>query len=459
LASGGKGIETGSGFLLEGGSVSYLYMITLVGAVGGLMFGYDTAVISGAIVFMKEQFSLSPLMEGWVVSCALIGCIAGVSFAGILSDRYGRKRGLLLAALIFTISSVGTAIPRTITEFIAARFLSGVAVGLASMLSPVYIAEIAPAHIRGRLVAINQLAIIFGMLVTYVVNWMLVDIGPTNWRWMFASAAVPSAVFFIALLFVPETPRWLVKQGRFDEGESVLARIGGMHHAKEEIRSIRETISQESGSVSQLFQPGLRTALIIGIVLAVITQVTGINTILYYAPKVFIMAGLADAGAAFVATIAVGVVDVLFSILAVMYIDRLGRKGLLTIAVTCMGIFLILLGLTFTIPGLPPVFTVLSVIFYVAFFMFGLGPGFWVLVSEIFPTRIRGRAMSIVTVVLWSATFIVSVTFPLLVASFGEAATFWLYASMCILALIFIRKVVPETKGKTLEEIELLWKS
>jgi len=457
MASGMTGSETGTGRLSERGSSLYMYVITFVAAVGGLMFGYDTAVISGAIVFMKEQFALSPLMEGWAVSCALIGCIAGVSFAGTLSDRFGRKRGLLLAAMVFTISAVGTAIPRTITEFIIARFFSGAAVGLASMLSPVYIAEISPAPIRGRLVAINQLAIIFGMLVTYVVNWMLVDIGPTNWQWMFASASFPSAIFFIALLFIPETPRWLAKQGRYDEGEAVLARIGGAGHAVEEMRSIRETIFQESGRISQLFQPGLRTALVIGVVLAVFTQVTGINTILYYTPKVFIMAGLADAGSAFSATIVVGVVDVLFSILAVMYIDRLGRKGLLSIAVSGMGLFLFLLGLTFFVPGVPPVFTVITVLFYVAFFMLGLGPGFWVLVSEIFPTRIRGRAMSIVTVVLWSATFLVSVTFPSLVETIGEAATFWLYASMCILALIFIRKVVPETKGKTLEEIELLW--
>ncbi len=442
----------------ETGNKLYLYTVTVVAAIGGLLFGFDTAVISGAIVFMSKQFAMSPLMEGWAVSCALIGCIAGVAFAGTLSDRFGRKKGLILAAALFTISAIGSALPRTMTEFIIARFIGGMGVGIASMLSPVYIAELAPAAIRGRLVAINQLAIIFGMLVTYTVNTFLVDIGVNNWRWMFASEGVPSSLFLIFLLFLPESPRFLAKQGKFDASLNILSKVGGKSHAENEMKEIKYALTQEEGTLAELFQPGLRRALLIGVVLAIFTQVTGINTILYYMPKIFLMAGFEQESTAFIATIPVALMNVIFSVLAILYIDKLGRKGILTIAVSGMFVFLFLLGLAFLIPGFPPVLSVIIVLAYQAFFMFGLGPGFWVLVSEIYPTRSRGRAMSIVTVVLWAATFLVSVTFPSLVASLSKTAAFWIYAFMCILAFAFIRKFVPETKGKTLEEIEMFWR-
>ena len=437
----------------------YLYLVAAVATIGGLLFGYDTAVISGAIIFLKTRFALSPLMEGWAVSCVLIGCIAGVSFAGALGDRYGRKKGLLLAALLFTLSALGCALAPTFSGFVASRFMGGVGVGIASMLSPVYLAEIAPPQIRGRLVAMNQLAIIVGMLLTYIVNWLLLDTGAENWRYMFAAMGVPSFIFLFALLLVPESPRWLAKTGRGQESQDVLTRVGGEAYAKQEMKGILASFTEEYVSLRSLFAPGLRLALFVGVVLAVLTQVTGINTILYYTPKIFLMAGFASANDAYLNALAVGVVNVFFSVLAVFTVDVMGRRLLLIIATAGMGVFLGLMGLFFYIPGLPKGLAVVATLGYVAFFMYGLGPGFWVLVSEIYPNRIRGRALSIVTLVLWSSTFVVAQTFPMLTAAVGECWTFWLYGIMCVLALGFVLKYVPETKGKPLEEIENLWHS
>lgn len=437
----------------------YVYLITAVATLGGLLFGFDTAVVSGAMVFMETEFAMSARTVGWATSCAMLGCILGVAFAGSLSDRFGRKRGLLLAAGLFIASAIGTTLPKTITEFVVYRIVGGMGVGVASMLSPVYIAEIAPARIRGRLVALNQLAVIAGMLVTYSVNYLIVlaDLGPASWRWMFASMAVPSSVFFLLLFCVPESPRFLAKVGRHDESLAVLTRVGGLEHAEQQLGEIKEALEQEEGSMAELFRPTFRKPLIIGVVLAIATQITGINTILYYMPKIFMMAGLHDKETAFLATIPVAFMNVFFSLMAVLFVERLGRKGILMIALSGMSVFLFLMGLAFQGGVLPPAAVVLIVLAYLAFFMFGLGPGFWVLVSEIYPTRTRGRALSVVSVVLWSATYAVSQTFPMLVEAFSARLAFWLYAFMCILMLVFVRSVVPETKGMKLEEIEMMW--
>ena len=442
-----------------GHSDRYIYLIAAVAALGGLLFGFDTAVISGAIVFMEAQFEMTAGMVGWTTSCALLGCILGVAFAGSLSDRFGRKRTLVVSAMLFTVSALGTAFPETLSTFVAYRIVGGMGVGVASMLSPVYIAEISPARIRGRLVAMNQVAIITGMLVTYSVNYLIVaaDIGSDSWRWMFAAEAVPSGLLLILLVFVPESPRFLAQLGKRDASIAVLTRVGGAQHAEREIREIEEALELEEGTVSEIFKPALRKPLMIGIVLAIATQVTGINTILYYMPTIFIMAGFEQQETAFLATIPVALLNVLFSLMAVLFVEKLGRRGILSIALSGMFVFLVLMGLAFWGSSFPPAMVVVIVLGYLGFFMFGLGPGFWVLVSEIYPTRVRGRALSLVTVVLWTATYTVSQTFPMLVESFSATAAFWIYAVMSLLALMFVRKVVPETKGMTLEGIESMW--
>ena len=435
----------------------YVYISAAVATIGGLLFGYDTAVISGTIIFLQKQFALSPMMEGWAVSCVLIGCVAGVSFAGSFSDKWGRKKGMLLAACLFSLSAIGCALSGQFYQFVIFRFIGGIGVGIASMLSPMYIAEISPAPIRGRLTAMNQLAIITGMLVTYIVNWALVDIGPNNWRWMFAAEAIPSSLFLVALFFVPESPRWLAKSGREQESLSILTKIGGAEFAINESQNIKLTLDHKKVLLKQLFTKEMRLPLLIGSILAIFTQVTGINTILYYAPKIFIMAGIETASSAYANAIMIGVVNVFFTVLAVMTVDQIGRRRILIIAVCGMGLFLMLMGLAFMFDTFPSGFIVFFVFFFFAFFMYGLGSGFWVLVAEIYPNQIRGRALSVVTIVLWSATFLVAQTFPLLIAHMGEAGTFWIYACMCILAFGFIYKYIPETKGKTLEEIEAMW--
>ncbi len=427
------------------GSVAYVLLLTLVAALGGLLFGYDTAVISGAIGFMQEHFRLDALEKGWVASSALVGCIVGAAGAGVLSDLFGRKKILLLAAVLFLVSSVGSAIPRNVAEFVFARILGGVGVGMASMLSPLYIAEIAPARIRGRMVSLNQLAIVGGMMVVYYVNAWIAQAGDnawnvaTGWRWMFGSETLPALLFFVLLFLVPESPRWLTKQGREDEAREVLTRVGGRQGADIQMREIRDAIAEESGSLAQLVEPGMRIALMIAVVLAVLQQITGINVILYYAPEIFKSAGV-KATQAIGDTVTVGIVNMLFTLVAIWVVDKVGRKPLLLIASAGMGVSLALLGGAF------------------AAFAIAMGPVVWVVLAEIFPTRIRGRAMSIATVCLWTACFLVSQTFPWMLERLEGPLTFWFYGAMCLVAFLFVARFVPETKGKTLEEIEQFWR-
>ncbi len=440
----------------EQGNVGYVYLISLVAAIGGILFGFDTAVIAGAIGFVKEHFELDAVREGFAVSSVLVGCVFGASFAGMLSDRFGRKKVLLLSAFLFIVSAIGSALPRTLIEFVIARFVGGLGVGAASMLSPLYIAEISPARIRGRLVSLNQFAIISGILLAYIADWLLVGIGPTNWRWMFASETLPALFFMVFLVFVPESPRWLTKQGMESDALSTLSRIGGRQHAEQEMKEIKETISLETGSITQLFQPGLRIALTIGIVLAILQQITGINTVLYYAPRIFASAGYGQMDSLLMAVI-VGIVNLLFTIVALWLIDKVGRKILLLIGSAGMGIFFFLSGCTFHFQFYEGPWILIFILLYVGSFAMSLGPVVWVVMSEIFPTRIRGRAMSIATVFLWISCFVVSWTFPILVDYISDAFTFWLYASMCVITFLFVWMIVPETKEKTLEEIERGW--
>ena len=452
--------------LAQRGSL-YVWKISLVATLGGLLFGYDTAVISGAIGFLRNHFQLDTVQMGWAASSALVGCIAGAAGAGALSDRFGRKIMLILSAMLFAISAVGSAVPRSIFEFNVYRIVGGVGVGFASMLSPLYIAEVAPAHMRGRLVSVNQFAIVTGMLLVYFVNYFIALQGDeqwnveAGWRWMFGSETLPALIFLVGLLAVPESPRWLLKQGRREHAFSILSRVDGAQQAGEELARLDGLLKQERGTLSDLFRPGLRGVLVLGIALAVLQQVTGINVFLYYGPEIF--KNLGDAtSAALLQTVVVGAVNLTFTVGAILVVDRLGRKPLMILGSAGMGISLTFLGLAAYLQR-TEIWVLTFMLTYIASFAIAIGPVTWVLLSEIFPTKVRGRAMAIATLLLWTANYIVSQTFPMLdespvlVETFHHGFAFWLYAAMCVVLIIVVWRWVPETKGKTLEEIEQHW--
>lgn len=443
------------------GSMGYVAVLTTVAALGGLLFGYDTAVVSGAIGFLKTRFELGDMMKGWAASCALVGCMVGAASAGMLNDWLGRKKVLLMSAVLFAVSSVGAALPVTLTQFVIARILGGMGIGIASMTSPLYIAEVSPARIRGRLVSINQFAIIFGMLVVYFVNAFIAGRGDEawnvaeGWRWMFGSGLLPAVIFLVLLFVVPESPRWLTQRGRADEALAILTRVGGSQHAASELADIRAAIATEAGTLSQLFLPELRLPLLIGVGLAILQQITGINVVLYYAPEIFKSTGLA-AGKAINDTVLVGAVNLAFTVVAIWVVDRIGRKPLLLIASAGMGISLFLLGGAFEMQKFQGPWVLLLVLAYVASFAIAMGPVVWVVIAEIFPTRIRGRAVSIATVCLWAACYLVSWTFPWMLEHF-QGRSFFVYGAMCVVAVLFVAGLLPETKGRSLEEIERTW--
>lgn len=452
----------------ETGSRTYVVLVCLVATLGGLLFGYDTAVIAGAIGFLKAKFALSPTLEGWAAASALLGCVLGVALAGPFSDRFGRKKLLVLAGVLFAVSAIGTALPPTFAWFVVFRMLGGVGVGAASMASPMYIAEIAPAGIRGRLVSLNQLAIVSGMLIIYFVNYAIARGGTEQWnidygwRWMFGSGLVPSLLFLGLLLFVPESPRWLVEAGRRDAAQRVLTRVNGPVAAAAELRAIEEALAQESGRLRDLFQPGLRMVLLIGVALAILQQVTGINVFLYYAPEIFKQVG-AGINAALLQTVSVGAVNLAFTVVAIYTVDRWGRRPLMLLGASGMGLSLFVAGYAFYTHR-PALWVLVCILVYIACFALSVGPVTWVILSEIFPTRVRGRALGVATFCLWTANFFVSQTFPMmnenpwLVDRFHHAFPFWVYGALCGVLVWFVGRFVPETKGRTLEEIERFWK-
>ena len=451
----------------DGSRTGYVITLTFIAALGGLLFGYDTAVISGAIGFLRTHFGLSAAQTGWAASSALVGCIVGAGIAGEFSDAFGRKKALMLAAFLFTVSGIWSAIPTTITEFNIARILGGVGIGMASLLSPLYISEISPAAIRGRLVSFNQLAIVSGILIVYFANYFIAGLGDEawnvdrGWRWMFGSEALPAALFFLSLFAIPESPRWLVKQNRADRAGAVLTRIGGSMQAASELQAIRETINEEAGRFGDLFRPPLRRAMVIGIILAILQQITGINVFMYYAPEIFKGLG-SGTDVALLQTVVIGIFNVTFTLLAIRTVDRLGRRPLLIIGSVGMGTSLVGLGVAAAL-GSTAAWVLMFVLGYIACFAMSLGPVVWVVIAEIFPTKIRGRAMAVATLLLWAANYCVSQTFPIinesewLVAMFHHAFPFWLYAAFCVVMALFVYRVVPETKGKSLEEIERFW--
>jgi MFS transporter, SP family, xylose:H+ symportor len=459
------------------GSMRYLTVLSLVAALGGLLFGYDTAVISGAIGFLAEHFRLADLyspemaatMTGWAASSALVGCFIGVAFAGELNDRLGRRIALIIAAVLFLISAIGSAVPRTLNVFNIYRIIGGLGVGIASMTSPMYIAEISPARHRGRMVSVNQFAIIFGMLVVYFVNYFIAGVGDhawnvaTGWRWMFGSEAIPCLLFLVMLFFVPESPRFLTKQGRGEKARAVLARVDGSAFAAAEMKEIEATLVGESGSLRELFRPGMRVVLVMGIALAVLQQVTGINVFLYYAPEIFKAVAGTNMDVALIQTIAVGAVNLMFTIIAIWIVDKVGRKPLMIIGSAGMGVCLAAIGFAACFHAVGG-WLLIFMLGYIACFALSVGPVTWVILSEIFPTKIRGRAMAIATFCLWVANYIVSQTFPMmdqnpaLVAKFNHGFPFWVYALFCALLVAVMIKLVPETKGRSLEEIEKMWR-
>jgi SP family xylose:H+ symportor-like MFS transporter len=451
----------------EKGSIVYVMLVCMVAALGGLLFGYDTGVINGAIGPLKVHFFLDANWAGWATGCALVGCAIGAAIAGVLSDWLGRKKVLILSAILFLISAVGTALPKNITTFIIYRIIGGLGVGAASMSSPMYIAEISPARIRGRMVSVNQFAIVTGFLVVYFVNYFIALQGDqmwnqeSGWRWMFGSEALPALLLLVLLFFVPESPRWLTKQSRSDEALEILARVDGVEYAKTELLEIKDAIAHESGSLKQLLQPGMKIVLVIGIVLAVLQQVTGINVFLYFGTEIFKKMG-SETNAALLQTVVVGAVNLTFTIVAIWTVDRLGRKPLMIIGSAGMGLSLLAMGLA-SYFGRTELWLLLFILGYIACFALSVGPVTWVILSEIFPTRIRGRAMAIATVCLWVANYVVSQTFPMmeennwLLEKFHHAFPFWLYGIFCIVLVTFVWRFVPETKGKTLEEIEKHW--
>jgi len=391
-----------------------------------------------------------------------------VAFAGEISDRFGRRNMLILSAILFLVSAIGTAVPRTLAQFITFRIIGGLGVGAASMTSPMYIAEISPAHVRGRMVSINQFAIIFGMLVVYFVNYFIQGLGDeawntaVGWRLMFGSEALPALLLLVLLFFVPESPRWLAKQGRTDEAHAVLSRVDGSAHADRELLEIRTALAQESSSLAQLFRPGMAIVLVIGVTLAVLQQVTGINVFLYYAPEIFKTVAGSDMDVALLQTIVVGAVNLLFTIVAIWMVDRIGRKPLMVVGAAGMGASLAAIGLASLFQSIGS-WLLIFMLGYIACFALSVGPVTWVILSEIFPTKIRGRAMATATFCLWVANFVVSQTFPMmdenewLVDTFHHGFPFLVYAGFCVVLVVFVLLAVPETKGRSLEEIERMW--
>src|SRR6267142_362342 len=452
-------------------NVGYVWLISSVAAMGGLLFGWDWVVIGGAKPFFQRYFALtSETQIGWANSCALIGCLAGALAAGALSDKLGRKRLLIVSALLFAVTSLGNALAHNFSIFIAWRILGGVAIGLASNLSPMYIAEIAPAQIRGRLVAINQLTVVVGILLAQYINWFLVRnlpqgatdefirnswFGQQGWRWMFGLTAAPALLFFIGMWLVPESPRWLAKNGNPARARGILAKIGDEAYADAAIADIKCTLAQEDVQrvrFSDLLQPAMRKVLVLGVVLAVFQQWCGINVIFNYAEEIFRAAGY-DISSVLKNIAWTGSVNLAFTFVALGVVDRAGRRPLMLLGSIGLAVIYVAMGFCYStgVKGLPMLLLVLAAI---GCYAMSLAPVTWVVISEVFPNRIRGAAMAVAVSALWIACFILTYTFPLLNATLGSAKTFWLYAAICVAGFIFIKLKLPETRGKSLEQIE-----
>jgi len=436
----------------------YTFFICLVAALGGLLFGFDTAVISGAIEFLiaPQVFDLDEIEKGITVGSILIGCMAGSLLAGKPSDIFGRKKVLMFAAFLFIISSLGCAVSNNLAIFLSFRITGGVGVGIASMLSPMYIAEVSPPGIRGKLVALNQFTIVLGILLAFFSNYLLRDFGGiNNWRWMLGVMLIPASLFFALLFVIPESPRWLIQRNKSEEAFRILSKINSRAEAEKELKKIKESISSVvKVKYKELLSGPMRKLLMIGIFLAVFQQITGINVIIYYAPSIFLSVGLGT-GSALLQTVIIGCVNLVFTIVAILFVDKIGRRPLLLTGVLGMAISLFILSSLFFMNYLSGYWTLILILSYCAFFDISLGPVVWVLISEIFPNRLRSMAISISVLFIWTSNFIVSSTFPYLLKNLNGGFTFLIYAVMCVACFVFIYLNIKETKGKSLEEIEM----
>jgi MFS transporter, SP family, galactose:H+ symporter len=432
-----------------------VYVVAGIAALSGLLFGYDTGVISGALLFIKKQFILTPEGEGLVVSGVLFGATFSSMVSGRLTDHFGRKKVILATALLFAVGSIVTAFAPSVPLLVAGRVVLGIAIGIASFAAPLYISEMSPPDIRGMLVAMNQLAITMGILLSYLVDYIFSATG--NWPAMVALGAVPAVLLGVGILFLPESPRWLVLNEKETEAGEVLKHIRGTPDVSAEVDEIKSALSEEAGDWREFFSPAMRGALVVGIGLGMFQQFTGINTVIYYAPKIYQAAGLTSASVSILATAGVGLVNVLMTIVSLVLIDRLGRRPLLIIGNIGMALSLAALSLSsFLNVGKDALMFigVGSTLVYVAFFAISLGPVFWVMISEIYPLRIRGFAMSFATAVSWLSNLVVSFSFPILLDRFGIGATFAVYTAITLGSLLFCCLRVPETKGLSLEQIE-----
>ena len=460
-------------FISHGGSVNlrFVWAICLVAAMGGLLFGYDWVVIGGAKPFYEKYFDLTTSFQtGWAMSSALVGCLLGAVLSGMLSDRYGRKRLLIVSGLLFTLSAIGTGLAESFGSFVGYRIMGGVGIGLASNLSPMYIAEVSPAAMRGRFVSINQLTIVIGILGAQIVNWLIAQPvpegataafireswnGQAGWRWMFAAAAFPAAAFFLMMFFVPESPRWLIKNGRIAEAASTLSRLGGADYAAREVADVQATLAQEATSQVQfrdLLEPRLLKIVSMGVILAVFQQWCGINVIFNYAEEVFRDAGYGVSSIMF-NIVVTGIVNLLFTFVAIYTVDHVGRRLLMLIGAAGLAVIYALLGAGYYAES-RGIHMLILVVAAIACYSMSLAPVTWVVISEIFPNRIRGAAMAVSVFALWLGCTALTFSFPLLRNTLGAHGVFWLYGIICVLGFFYILQNLAETKGKSLEDIE-----
>jgi len=463
-------------------NLGYLLPICLVATLGGLLFGYDTGVISGAIEPLTARFGLSDLMKGWASGCVLIGCATGVLLVGPLSDRFGRRLAMMLAAAMFLLSAIGTALPSDIWTFIVFRLIGGVGIGIASISTPMYIAEITPAHVRGRMVAVNQIAIVGGIAATSFVNYAIAHakgdpalpetqawLTQTGWRWMFGTGIAPAVLFGLLLLPIPESPRWLIERGRHPQAKAILTRVAGSEFAQAEFDGIHAALSREQGTWAELFSPTFRAPLVLGICLAILQQVTGINVFMYFGATIFKhLSASTGVDVGLLQQILINGAGVLFTVIAIAKVDQWGRKPLMLAGAAGMGLSLVIMGLLaqrMSDPSAVSRAMLWAILLYIGCFGLSVGPVTWVILAEIYPTAVRGRALGLATFFLWLADYGVTQTFPMLdakdswfVKTFNHAFPFYIYAGFCLALILLVWRFVPETKGRSLEEIEQSWR-
>jgi SP family arabinose:H+ symporter-like MFS transporter len=457
-----------------GSNKYYLFVVCFIAALGGFLFGFDTAVISGVLSFVVKDFSFNPVMEGWFVSCALLGCIIGVAVSGKLSDKYGRKKVMLLSAGLFLLSAIGCMLAANATFLISFRLIGGLGIGVASMICPLYISEFSPPSFRGRMVALYQLAITIGIVAAYFSNtyllklsqqqtfsgWLHYIITQDVWRSMIGLGLVPALAFLLCLFFVPESPRWLLLKGREKEALRYLQKVNTYAVAQQEVQDVKKSMQEESGNLKELLSPVYRTALIIGLALPFLSQVSGINAVIYFGPSILDKAGF-SLGDALGGQVTIGLVNVVFTFVAIFTVDKWGRKPLLILGISLAVIALLVIGALFYANVTEGPWILIFILLFIASFAFSFGPVSFIIINEIFPNAVRAQAVSLAILSLWIANFFVGQLTPVMLQApgWGPAATFWAFAVLCAPALYITIRLIPETKGKSLEEIELYWRN